>query len=236
MMSAFGVEHPNVIFKRDDERAKHYGRVATTMGALGGTSAALGTGSAVMGTLEHKGYDPMGYTHTDNHLQKPKVPAHKARILQINSKAHGKQAKLAGGIAAGSLAVAGAAHYKKKRELAKRDWKKSTTDAGVDAGTAAAGVAGVGAGGFTAKHFGRDVAAHAEGWRIDSHNIKAAKQGAKAPKKLIEHAHQTRAISRRVVGVKGAGALAGAGIAGLGASGVYQAGKHSTRGLRKKTS
>ena len=63
MMSAFGVEHPNVIFKRDDDRAKHYGRMAGITAGIGGTAAAMGTGSEVVRQAEKRSYDPMEFTH-----------------------------------------------------------------------------------------------------------------------------------------------------------------------------
>lgn len=230
MESAFGVEHPGVIFKRDDERARRYGQVAGTMGALGATSAALGTGSATVGHLERKGHDPMGFTMREHHKLLPMVPAHRKRVLEINSAAHGKQAKVAGGLAAASLAVAGAAKVKQKRELSKA---RKTTDTTLDAATVGTGGAAVAGGGYMAHQLGGAAAAHADNWRVDSHNLRAAKKGhIRMGVKEKAFAQASRKVSRRVVGVKGAGALAGVGAAGLGAAGIYE----GTRNLRKKPS
>lgn len=233
MQSAFGVDHPGVIFKADD-RAKHYRRTANTFGALGATTAALGTGSGVVGHLESKGHDPMGFTMRENWKDKPKSPAHRARILQINRAAHGRQAKIAAGLSAASLGVAGAYKVKqKKAQVSKGERTRRVTDAAAGTGAIGVGGAAVGGGGYMAHGLGRAAYAHADNVRVQAHNLRSVKQGRlKMGKKEAEWAKHGLKTSRRVVGVKGAGAAAGVGIAGLGVAGIH----HGAKSFRKNPS
>lgn len=227
MRSAFGVDHPGVIFKADD-RADRYRRNANTLGALGGVSAGLGAGSGTVGYLESKGKDPMGFTRRyRSWKEKPHTPAVKSRILRANVKAHGTQAKVAGGVAAASLGLAGAYKLKQKKELSKADHRKAS-DAALGAATVGTGSAAVAGGGYQAWQLGGAARQHASNWKAHSHNLRYAKE-LRLGKKAQQWAKDTRAVNRRVTGVKGAGALAGLGVAGLGGKAV-----HDT--LRKKPS
>ena len=235
-LSAFGVDHGEVYKAAGSsaDREKAYGRTANTMAALGGTTAAIGTGSKIVGHLESKGHDPMGFTMRETHKEKPMVPAHRARVLEINAKMHGQQARYAAGLAAGALTVAGAAKLKQKRAassqaqrraLSKRDRKAS--DVALGAGEAGVGGAGIYGGQQIARGFGRAAYAHIDNARVQGHNLKSAKKGLiRMGAKEKEFTRVSRNMSRRVVGVKGAGALAGVGVAGLGAAGVYQGAQH----------
>ena len=170
----------------------------------------------------------MGFTMRDSHKDKPMVPAHRARVLDINVKAHGRQAKIAGGLAAGSLALGGAYKYKQKR-LSKaagssRDRVKRAGNAALDTGAVGVGATQVGAGGYMAGMLGRAAVGHADNIRVQRHNLASANKGAIAMG-AKERAWATQGLktSRRVIGVKGAGALASAGVAGMGGKTVYEA-------------
>lgn len=230
MISAFGVDHGGPISKARSEREKHYGRMAGVLGATGGTAAALGAGSKVVEHLERKGKDPMGFAMP----REPgaKVPSGvRSRILRANIRMHGMQAKAAGGVAAGSLALAGAYKHKQNKELAKRS---SASDKALDA--AAVGTLGVGGG--AAGYHAKGMAEHAGGHAMNAHHagryLKAVKAGEASPgKKTLQFVNAHHMNSKKVAGIKGAAAAAGVGAIGLGAAGLYEVGRHNVRNGKK---
>lgn len=232
MRSAFGVEHPGVIFKADDE-VKRNRNAARTFGGIGATSAALGTGSGIVRHMESKGKDPMGFTHRYKaHDAKAYHPRVKAKILSMNVKAHGIQAKTAAGLTAASLGVAGAYKYKQKQaEKVSKARKKSD----VAAGSAAVGTGSgaVGAGGYMGYKLGEAAKFHGQNALGHGHNARQVKRGRlKMGTQELKWTKETRNIGRRVGAIKGAGALAGVGVAGLGAAGIH----HGMKTMRKNPS
>jgi len=217
-MSAFGVEHGE-IYKAGRE---HDRQMSNTLAGVGGTSAAVGVGSRTVGHLEGKGKDPMGFTLRESHKMKPMVPAHRARVLEINRAAHFKQSRYAGGLAAGSLALAGAYKVKqKKREKAALS-KGRKTDIAADTAAVGTGGAAIAGGGYAAHALG--VPAYAGGVTAQAmdHNLRSVKnKKMRMGAKELAHTKNLRKTGLRIAGVKGAGSLAGVGVAGLGGKAIY---------------
>lgn len=231
MESAFGVEHPGVVFKaagsrRDDER-KHYGRMAGTTGAMGALSAGTGAGALAVGVAEKKGKDPMGATQrTASHL-KPISPEAKLRVLKPIAQGHFKQAAAMGGVGAAGLGLAGA--YRHKQKMSKADRRRGT-DAALGAGAVGAG-AGTGYVGVKhAKHMGNDA-------REARSNMKIATTNMATEPQHKEFWRGLRGVNRTVRNVKGLGAAAAVGAGAAGGAGALELGRyHTTKKLRKRPS
>jgi len=235
MISAFGVDHGGVVSKKDKDRAGHYGQMAGTLGTLGATSGGLAAGSGIVGRMEGKGKDPMHFTSTGQG-EKPMKAAVKARILAGNAKAHRWQSKTAGGLAAGSLALAGGYKLKQKREreLSKRDRRNAgdrASSAGLAAGTAATGAAGLGVGAKFAEQIGGQANIAGQDARSSHHLLAGHKLGAvdMDPKEVKWHKWNRKA-GLKVAGIKGAGALAAGAAAATGGAALYE----GARGARKR--
>jgi hypothetical protein len=228
-LSAFGVDHGGVS-KRDDERAKHYGRMAAATGTLGGTAAAVGAGAGAIGLAESKGHDPVGFLPQRSARHKPASHAVKMRVLKPLSRDHGRQAAVLGGLSAGTLAISGAYKHKQNKALAKRDLGRKATDAGLAAGTTGA----AGATGYYGVRQGKVYAqgAYAGGKTASyaHHDIRSAKQGRyKATAAHLAHLKSTRNTGLRMAATKGAGAV-GTGVAGAaGAAGLFELGRNAAR-------
>jgi hypothetical protein len=225
MLSAFGVEHGEIYKAQptpDQQRAQRYRKVSQSLAGVGAGSLTLGGVIHGIGTAEKHGKDPMGFNNPMSSWHtKPMTRAHQAARLRSVSRSHGTQAKIAGGLGAASLGLAAANRHRSK-QLSKALTREKVQDTARNAGTAGVGAAAIGAGGYNAKFLGSAVHEHQAPARAAHHLVAAHKMGdiTLAPKDL-KQAMKTRRISSRVVGVKGAGALASAGIAGMGGKAIY---------------
>jgi hypothetical protein len=227
MRSAFGVDHGE-IYKGDPAKAERNRKTANSLAAIGGTSATMGAVTGGISVAEHKGKDPLGFLHSAKGYSKTgRAPsaAGKTKILSAVAHGHKVQAGVAGGLGAASLGLAGAYKHAQRKELA-----KSSGDRARQAGTIGVGGASVGLGGYNAQFLGRHVAHHQREARaahhlVALHNMGEVGLGAKD----LAEARKTRAVSGRVVGVKGAGALASAGIAAAGGKAIYDATKRTKK-------
>lgn len=244
MRSAFGVDHGEIYKKQltpDQEKAQRYHKVGQTLAGIGGTSAALGGATAGIGYAEHKGKDPMGFIHTYSQYKgRPISKPGQAKILRGVSSAHTKQAVVAGGISAASLGLAGSYRHRRKEligpKVSKAFDRKKAGDTARAAGTVGLGGTAAAAGGYNAQFLTRHVADAQADFRRAHHVVALHNMGElDIPKKGLEAARKTRAVSARVMGVKGAGALASAGIAGAGGKAIYDlARKKPGKGLAPK--
>lgn len=223
-ISAFGVEHweSTEVFKRSKEskqRSEHYGRMSNTMAAMGGTTAAVGTGSGIVGALERKGKDPMGFVSVKAKANEAKVkPAVRTRVLNANARAHFTQAKVAGGLTAASLGLAGAYKHAKKKEMAKRLDKDAVKYGAIGTGAAlAGGAAAVGGVAAHNKSKGRKwndggprrkAGTFWEGSPLDKNKVK------KALKPETKRKARDAAADTATVGVGGAAIAGGAKMVG----------------------
>lgn len=236
MRSAFGVDNHGAAIVRkvagsssDKDRAKHYGRMAATSGALGGLSSAVGVGSAAIGQAEFRGRDPMKFVQPMTPGGRKVTKPMRAKLLRGTAEAHGRQAVAMGGIGAASLGIAGAYKHKQKKALAKAlkpETKRKAGDAALGAG--ATGIAGgaTWAGVHHGKHMGEDVKAAVT-------NVHRTKQYIKA---APEHAAFYRNLARgdkMVAGVKGSAVAAGLGAAGLGAAGVGELARYHAKNKKR---
>lgn len=243
--SAFGVEHWETgEISKEKDKAKSYGRQANTLAALGGTTAALGTGSGIVGAMERRGKDPMGFVSIKEHANSPKVkPAVRAKVLGGNAKAHALQAKVAGGLTAGSLALAGGYKYAQKQEQKRRklskalklETKKKVRDAAIDTGAVGVSGASIAGAGAMARTLGPAVKAHAPNARVSHQVLRGHMKGKhKLGPRQEAWLRNNRKVSGRVVGVKGAGLIASGGIAGLGAKTIYDVGERNIKQVKAK--
>lgn len=238
MKSAFGVDHVDVIFKKDKERAEHYGRMSGITGTLGATAGTVGAGSFVVGQAERKGKDPMGFT-ARGYGERALSSKAKLRALQPYAKAHAWQAKTLGGIGAAGAGLSAAYKHQKKKELSKREkrtFKQKSVDTGLAAGSAGVGGAALVGGGRMAHVLNgqaKDAGAEA---RASHHTLAGEKLGVwdLHPEEKAWH-KANRRLGVRVGAVKRPAALATAAAGAAGGAGLYELARHGTRKLRKKT-
>jgi len=241
--SGFGVEHwetSELVSKKDKE--KSYGRQANTLAGLGATTAGLGTGSKIVGRMEDKGKDPMGFVSIRESPNAKKIrPEVRARVLAGNAAAHHTQAKVAAGLTAGSLALAGGYKYAQKKERQKKlskalkpETKRKARDAALDAGTVGVSGASIAGAGAMGRSLAPAVKAHAPNAYWSHRAIKEHESGKyKVGPRTLANFKNNRKVSGRVAGVKGAGTLAAAGIAGLGGKSIYDVGARRVKDRKK---
>ena len=235
--SAFGVEHWETVSKEQShrERAEGYRRNKRDLATIGGLSAGLGTGSAIVGHMERQGKDPMGFVSIKEKPRSPKVkPAVRARVLGANAKAHGIQSKVAAGVAAGSLGLAGAYRHAEKKEwkkqFGKADTKRKVRDAATDVGTVGVGGGAIWGGNRMRQSLGPAAKAHGKIAYHSIQGLRGAKQGHYELGPIQEKwLKGNRKVATRVAGVKGAGTAASVGVMGLGAKAIYDTGKRNLK-------
>jgi hypothetical protein len=219
MRSAFGVEHG--ISKADD----HDRKMRNLTAGIGGASTVLGGATGAIGVAEHRGKDPMGFTGTNTWKQKPRSAGAKAKILRASAKAHYKQAGVAGAVGAAGLGAAGLyQHRMKQKQISKMSERARSNLTEAAGGTTSA--AAVASGAATANMLGSHAHHHYMIQRQDTKDLATKKR---MPKAQVNWIKDSRKVSRRVAGIKGAGALAGAGLAGAGGYGLYQTGKKAMK-------
>lgn len=237
--SAFGVP----LAKADNDRSRHYGRMAANLGVLGGAAGTVGAGSFVVGQAEKRGHDPMGFAERPGR-KTPVTPKGKLRILKPFSEAHAYQAKTLGGLAAGAGALSAAYKLKQRKErvgksafgveLAKAlntaENRRRASDVGL--GAASAGVGGATlAFGMKNSHMLNQQANLAAHEARGAHHLIAGDKanGWKTPAANLDEAKRIRTVGARVLAVKKPAAALAAGASAAGGATLLELGRHTKK-------